>query len=322
MPRPKAVGQQKETPKSYCRMCQKMLSLDKFYEATNPMLDKNGLMSICREHCNEIYDMYFSIHNNLEIALQLTCEDLDVRFSNDALIQAKSHIESLLTKGKTTEKVFGFYKSKLGSTNKSNLKMDSFRYKDSDFNYIKEINPEDFKNVALHDHSNVSDISLKYWGQNRESWEYEYLEEEIYKIKSSFECPDYGMEMIMRDISFINLDIEKIRQSGKDTKGDINKLIETRSKLMNDAKMKPIQATGAEANDQFTFGTLIKKLENERPTDEPLDEWKDPDNFEKWQKIFVGHLAEMNDIDNDTVKEYKEIIKPYTVSRQDEEEGE
>ena len=31
---------------NYCRMCQKMLSLDKFYEATNPFLDKNGFESI------------------------------------------------------------------------------------------------------------------------------------------------------------------------------------------------------------------------------------------------------------------------------------
>jgi hypothetical protein len=127
------------------------------------------------------------------------------------------------------------------------------------------------------------------------------------------------MEMIMKDICFINLDIEKVRQNIE--KGDITKLIETRGKLMNDAKMKPIQATGAEANDQITFGMLIKKLENDKPTDEPLDEWKDPDNFNRWLKIFVGHLADMNDIDNEAVKEYKEIIKPYSVSRDEEEAG-
>jgi len=90
---------------------------------------------------------------------------------------------------------------------------------------------------------------------------------------------------------------------------------------MNDAKMKPIQATGAESNDQITFGTLIKKLENDKPTDEPLDEWKDPDNFNKWHTIFVGHLADMNDMENEVVKDYKEIIKPYTVTRSDEEDG-
>jgi hypothetical protein len=123
------------------------------------------------------------------------------------------------------------------------------------------------------------------------------------------------MEMLMRDICFINLEIEKTRQGGK---GDVTKLIDSRSKLMNDAKMKPIQATGAEANDQFSFGVFIKKLENDKPTDEPLDEWKDPDNFEKWHKIFVGHMAEMNDIENDIVKEYSEIIKPYSVSRDED----
>lgn len=310
-------------------MCEKHKASYNFYEATNPMLDKNGFMSICKDHCNQIYDDYFSIHNILEVALQLTCQDLDIRFSAEALVQTKSHIESLLTKSKKAEKVLGYYKSKLGSTNKSSTKMESFRYKDSDFNYIKDNMESVYENMdtninqdhELYNYDGISADVLKHWGKGKENWEYDFLEEEIYKIKSSFECPDYGMEMIMKDISFINLDIEKIRQNGKDTKGDINKLIETRSKLMNDAKMKPIQATGAEANDQITFGMLVKKLENDRPTDEPLDEWKDPDNFEKWHKIFAGHLAEMNELDNDTVKEYKEIIKPFTVIREDEEEN-
>jgi hypothetical protein len=313
-------------------MCEKHRPPSKFYDATNPMIDKNGLMSVCRDHCNEIYNNYFSIYNNLEIALQLTCQDLDVRFSKEALKQTQSHIEKLLSQGKKAEVVFGYYKSKLSSTGKTNERLDCFRYKDSDFNCITDNtvelynNPNEINNTIdnLEENDNNFDVTLdiiKYWGRNKESWEYEYLEEEMYKIKTSFECPDYGMEMIMRDICYINLDVEKIRQSGKDNKGDVNKLIETRSKLMNDAKIKPIQSSGAEANDQITFGTLIKKLENERPTDEPLDEWKDPDNFEKWHKIFVGHLADMNDIDNETVREYKELIKPYTVIREDEENG-
>jgi len=308
----------------YCRICEKILSASHFYEATNPMLDKNDLMSICRDHCHQIYEDYFSIYNNIETALQLTCQDLDIRFSVDALKHTQSHIESLLAKGKKASKVFGYYKSKLGSTNKNNQKMDEFRYKDSDFNYMKDnmnIDTNINQDRKLYDYDDISEEIIKHWGKNKEDWEYEFLEEEMFKIKSSFECPDYGMEMIMKDICFINLDIEKCRNNGKDSKNEIGKLIETRSKLMNDAKMKPIQSTGAEANDQITFGTLIKKLENERPTDEPLDEWKDPDNFEKWHKIFVGHLADMNDIDNELVREYKETIKPYTVIREEEENG-
>ncbi len=177
----------------------------------------------------------------------------------------------------------------------------------------------EFDNISI-EQDRLSDFLIteeirKYWGRTLQEWEIEFLEEEVIKLKTSFECPDYGMEMLMRDICFINLEIEKTRQGGK---GDVTKLIDSRSKLMNDAKMKPIQATGAEANDQITFGMLIKKLENDKPTNEPLDEWKDPDNFEKWHKIFVGHIAEMNDIENDVVKEYREIIKPYSVSRDED----
>jgi hypothetical protein len=310
----KTIRQPKEVSgEGYCRMCQKMLSSSKFYEATNPMIDISGLMSVCKEHCNEIYNEYFKIYNNMETALQYACRDLDVCFNQEVFRQTQSHVEKLLTQGKKAEAVFGYYKSKLGSTGKNNAGISSFRFKDSDVGESEsKIILEDIDS----DFITTEDIK-KYWGRNLADWEYEYLENEMFKIKTSFECPDYGMEMLMRDICFINLDIEQVRQGEK---GDVSKLIETRSKFMNDAKMKPIQATGAESNDQITFGTLIKKLENERPTDTPLDEWKDPDNFEKWHKVFVGHLAAMNDIENDTVKEYKEIIKPYTVERQEDGE--
>ena len=71
-----------------------------FYEATNPMLDSNGLMSICKECSQEIYDKHFSIYGNMPEAIHNTCRDLDVRFSEHALEQAQSHIESLLAGGK------------------------------------------------------------------------------------------------------------------------------------------------------------------------------------------------------------------------------
>lgn len=309
--------------KIYCRVCRNTESSTAFYTTTNPMLDTNKFMSICRDCCNKIYDDYFAIYSNMEKSLYLTCQDLDVRFSLDSLKQTQSHIEGLITKGKIAKKVFGYYKSKLESTGKANEKLDSFRFKDSD--HLVKIQTDtdtssDTEDFEMSESNFVlTEEIIKHWGKGKDFLEYEFLEEQMYKIKTSFECPDYGMEMIMKDICFINMDIERIRQDGKNAKGDINKLIETRSKLMNDAKMKPIQSTGAEANDQITFGMLIKKLENDRPTDEPLDEWKDPDNFEKWQKIFVGHLADMNDIENDAVKEYRELIKPYTVARQDED---
>lgn len=294
----------------YCRKCTKIKSLNDFYEATNPFLDTNGYMSICKECCNDLYNHYFSIYNNLEKALYLTCQDLDVRFNDEALKQTQSHVDSILSKGKKIDKVFGIYKSKLSSTGKNNAGIDCFRFKDSDY----------IENTNIINSNKEDDIYYKtlekYWGKNRTLWEYEFLEEEMVKIKASFECPDYSMEMLMRDICFINLEIEKVRQTGK---GDVTKLIETRSKLMTDANMKPVQATGAEANDQITFGTLIKKWENEKPIPSHLD-----DEMKKYIDTYmVGHLAKMEGLNNDLVNKYNESLKEYTIdlnSLDDEED--
>lgn len=158
------------------------------------------------------------------------------------------------------------------------------------------------------------DEITKYWGKGYSDDDYEYLEDEKLKLMTSFECPDYGMEMIMKDICFINLDIEKTRQERKDNSQKIiTNLIETRSKLMNDANMKPIQSTGSEANDQVTFGTLIRKWENEKPVPKPLD-----DEMKRYIDTYmVGHLAKMEGLNNDMTKKYDEAMSEYTINFSD-----
>jgi len=289
--------------KIYCRMCMSYKSPANFYEATNHILDKNNLMSVCRECCNELYQTYFAIHNNLEIALDLTCRDLDVIYDTDALTQTKSHIESLLSKGKKANAVFGYYKSKLSTTTKNNTGIDSFRYQDSGFNSnrLNTIEPLD-ENIEEVD----QDVKI-YWGKNKDNWEYDFLENEMYRLKTDFECPDYGMEMIMKDICCINLEIERIRQGLE--KGDVTKLITSRSSLMNDGNLKPVQATGADKNEKVSFGVFIKKWENEDPISKTMD-----DEMKRYIDTYmVGHLAKMEGLNNEATRLYDEAIKEFTI---------
>lgn len=303
---PKAVSGQ-----GYCRKCQKTKSLNSnFYEATNPFLDTNNYMSICKDCCNDIYNHYFSIYGNMREAIHAVCQDLDIRFSEQALEQTQSHIEKLLSRGKNANAVFGYYKSKLGSTGKNNERLDSFRYKDSD--NLLDINLENNKinniNMELNDDDFIlTEDIIKYWGNGRDIWEYKFLENEIIRLKTDFECSDYGMEMIMKDICFINLDIERIRW-GLD-KGDISKLIKSRSDLMNDGNLKPVQATGADKNEKVSLGVFIKKWENEKPISKTLD-----DEMKRYIDTYmVGHLAKMEGLNNEAVKMYEEAIKDYTI---------
>lgn len=156
----------------------------------------------------------------------------------------------------------------------------------------------------------IDDYVIEYWGHGFEESDYEYLENEKMKLMSSFECPDYGMEMLMKDICFINLEIDLIRKDRKENNQKaIMNLIETRSKLMNDAKMKPIQSTGAEGNEQVTFGTLIRKWESTRPVPEPIDD----EMKEYIDTYMVGHLAKMEGLNNETTKKYEKVLSQYTV---------
>ena len=167
--------------------------------------------------------------------------------------------------------------------------------------------------VVLEDES--TDFEIKhYWGLGYTKEEYEFLEYEKTKLTASFECPDYGMEMIMKDICFINLEIDKLRQERKEnSQKTLTNLIETRSKLMNDANMKPIQATGAEGNDQITFGTLIRKWENERPVPKPLeDEMK-----EYIDTYMIGHLAKMEGLNNEMTEKYDKALRSHTINFED-----
>ncbi|WP_137743264.1 hypothetical protein [Robertmurraya siralis] len=189
-----------------------------------------------------------------------------------------------------------------------------FRYltwENSDFEGHKKT---DVNNLMMENEIEYDEETVKYWGRGYSDWEYMFLEDERHKLMSSFECPDYGMEMIMKDICFINLDIEKARQERKDTSAKtIMNLIETRRQLMTDANMKPIQSTGAEGNDQVTFGTLIKKWEDERPIPVPMD-----DEIKEYIDTFmVGHLAKMEGLNNDLTDKYDEALSKYTINLED-----
>ena len=152
-----------------------------------------------------------------------------------------------------------------------------------------------------------------FWGNGFTDEDYEYLESQLSDLKTDFECSDAGMKIIMKDIAFTNLYLHQERTNANPNQKTIKDLISTRSSLMNDGNLKPIQSTGANANDQSTYGVFIDKLEKTRPASEPLDEWKDPDNIREIAEIFAGQLGRMFDIKSAFIERFKKILKPFTV---------
>lgn len=293
-------------PHFYCRKCNTVFSSKvKFYNTTNPYLDANGMLSICRNCCNVIYKEFLALYNDHSRAMYESCKELDICFSYSAFDMSYSHIQTILKRGIVNSEIMGFYIGKL--TGYVTTGSRGLRFKDSD-NYKFDSNSvEQLEQLEIKTETNEEKLlrlSL-IWGKNKDVWEYDFLENELYRIQTSFECSDYGMELIQKDIAYLNLAIEKDRGKG----GDAQKLIESRSKLMADAKMKPVQATGIESNDAITFGTLIKKWEDEKPIPTYLD-----DDMKLYiDTYFVGQIAKMEGIENEATQKMDKDLEKFTI---------
>jgi len=275
------VGKTVKEPKPnigdiYCRVCTKYKPQINFYEATNPMLDTNGYMSICKDCSNKIYDDYYSIYNVLEVALQLTCQDLDIRFSKEALTQTQSHIESLLSKGKKADRPLGYYKSKLSSTNKSNERMESFRYKDSDdLNSIEDVIDE-----------NIDDDLVLFWGRGFDIDDVIFLEAELSAWKQTHKCDNQAEITLLREICIKILDIRKTREK-KENVGGLQKELQD---LLKTASLDPAKANAASAGKSHDcFGIWVKDIEQFKPAEwfENQEKYKDMDGFIPYIKNYI-----------------------------------
>lgn len=285
-----------------CNCCGKIKKEGEFYISSSHFNKSTGKMYVCKQ-C--IWDYAEQDNGDLTLVKE-ALRMIDKPFISDLWKSSEEESE------RTRKKLFRTYMKNVMMKQNINLNWDDSKFKYQ--NSVKELNGN------ISENNDIEEI-ISYWGRGYLDWEYEYLEDQKLNLMSSFECPDYGMEMIMKDICFINLDIEKLRQEkNHSNQKTITNLIETRSKLMNSANMNPIQATGAEANDQITFGTLIKKWENERPVPKPID-----DEMKEYIDTFmVGHLAKMEGLTNDLTDKYDKALSKYTINfsdiNKDEEE--
>lgn len=276
------------------------IGLQNYYIANDATIFSGiGYIPICKDCLYKKANQYYNRYNDMQKTIYYMCRKVDIAFDS-AIFDAAER------KGKNnTKKVFQSYMTQynsLGKENNTQLNFDDGEHLETIIN-IEDVDSDGKNEVS-------KDMTI-FWGRGLKDWEYEFLENELVQLKTDFECNDYGMEMIMKDIAFINLDIYNARSQNQ-TKA-VTSLIKTRSNLMNDGNLKPIQATGADKNEKMSLGVFIKKWENEKPIEEKSD-----DEMKRYIDTFmVGHLAEMQGIENDFTQKYREAIDEYTIDFED-----
>lgn len=184
-------------------------------------------------------------------------------------------------------------------------------WNDSDFN--KAITPSTSSEVELNfSEEETLDMNelIKFFGRGFDSEDYYWLHSEYEDFLNRYECDSKGMELLIKEICLTQLDIKKRRALNE----KVDQQLKTLQDLLGSSNLKPVQETGANAVEQESFGTLIKKYENEQPIPEPDSKWKDVDGISKYIRVFfLGHLTRMLGIKNDYEDEYWDEVNKYTV---------
>jgi hypothetical protein len=287
--------------KIVCLKCDKEKASNKFYINTSPLLSEDlSVFPTCKNCISE----YINPSNKDEQYL--------IRVIHVLTILNKPFIKELWN---SSNEEWSSYIPQVSSLNQYK----GLSFKDGDLLKLNQMisSSSDPLEQEVEFSNEEMEYLIDFWGRGFTKEELEFLQKEFEKLINSYECESYAMEMLFQEASHQRLAIKKKRERND----SVDKELKTLQDLLGSANVKPMQESGANAAEQATFGTLIKKYENEEPIPEPEDEWKDVDGVQKYFRVwFMGHLCKMLGIKNEYTEEYEKEIEQYTVDPPESEE--
>lgn len=302
----------KEIKKYKCTCCgQSWDTPRKFNKSKSPLFVGNdGYVNICSD-CRDSY--YYSLlelySGNEEKAIDRMCQLFDWFFHEEPLGASKQISEDRSRVGDYANKLNLNQTVRKGSTYIDTIKIRSDEDEEDD-NVIETL--DDIK-----DSKRTKVKTVKFFGTGFEDEDYLFLEDEYLDWTTRHECNTKAQEEVFKQICYAQLDILKAKRLKQPTK-DLTKTLQD---LLATANLQPKQTKDNTLAEQNTFGTLIRKWENEKPIPEPDDEWKDVDGIVRYITVyFLGHLCKMMGIKNSYSRMYEEEMKKYKVDKPEYED--
>lgn len=278
-----------------------------FFKSKSPYYKANDYhLPICR-HCTENYFLQYQEEMGLseEEALKRIAMHCDFYFGQKILEASESGADL-----KSVGRLSGFLKV-------ANLSQFSGKTFDTYLNEQESdeavIDASKYRNM---EEEKITDLGfsaedVEFFGFGYTSEDYIWLSSQYKDWISRHECKTKAQEEIFKNLSIIQLQIQKNGHAGK----SYDRLINSYNTLMTSANIKPVQTQDNTLTDQNTFGTLIQKWENEQPIPEAAEEFKDVDGIAEYIGVwFFGHLCKMFGIKNSYSEKYEKAISEQTVA--------
>lgn len=278
-----------------CSCCLKTKKVTDYYISTNDFNKGTGRVSTCKQ-CILKFIEESDDSTKLHAALRM----IDKPFLID-LWQASVEESN---RSNAVRKPFSAYMK-----NVAMMQYKDYTWADSRFDNITTDDlGENDEDVISNDDLNML---VKFFGKGFTKDNYIWLRDEYNDYTSRYAVDSKGLEMLIKQICLVALDIEIRRAKGE----KVDTQLKTLQDLLGSSNLKPVQETGANSVEHETFGTLIKKYENEKPIPEPEETWKDIDGIKKYvTAFFTGHLMRMmGKKDLEVEKIYAEEVGKHTV---------
>lgn len=287
----------------YCIGCGKTHARGEFYKSYNP-IHRNGVYPFCKDYIKE---QVYTINNTVDVEkFKSLLMQMDAPFLID-------EFEGALEDKRET---IGTYFSRINMVQNRGK-----TWKDSNFGRVEYsgINSEDDERLSFKDVVVTPEVKM-FWGKGYTDEEYMQLEALYTELINNYECESPVQVMLFKNAAKTQLQADKELAAGNTAAFD--RLMKTLSSILGDSNIKPVQETGANATDQATFGTLIKKWENEKPIPDPLPEWEKADILKYTKVWFLGHLSKMLNLNNPFKDEYEKELTKHTIELHHSEDGE
>lgn len=287
---------------------------NRFYQSQSILYRHYQHIPVCKDCIDIIYNSYKNKYKDDRLTLYEFCRLFDLPYSDVDYLGAVQNSE------KTGWKLYQSYFKQINSfgdvNNNGTCFEDSERLIRTDESIDEKVDKDDYTHIE--EDFEITPEMIRFWGVGFEDDEYHFLENELFQYTTAYECDSPAMEKLLQQAAYESLEIRKKREARQ----SVDKNLKNLQDLLGSANVKPNQETGANATDQATFGTLVKKWENEKPIPDPLPEWKEKDVFQYMKVWFLGHLSKMIGLNNPFAKEYEDEINKHSVDMPFEEENE
>ena len=260
-----------------------------------------GCLPACKACVENLYMHYVDVFASEEKAIRHLCIMFDIYFSKEIFERAKSTENDLL-----------LITNYLRKTHLLEYKKKTYDDTIEEERKILEEPDEEFSDNTT---SNISKETIRFFGLGFKPEEYVFLQDQYDDWVARHECKTKSQEEVFKNLCIAQLNIQTAQQKG----GKVTEAMRAFQDLLGTANLKPSQTNDSVLTDQNSFGTLIKKWENDKPIPEPDPEWRDVDGIRKYVNVFfLGHLAKMMGIENKYSRladEYEAEMEKYRVQK-------